>query len=76
MQIVHFNRLKLCSLHKYAHGNQAPTPSTSCQDLSKIGEHIEFDLSDDDTSPSLSHCRRYPVRVRQPPDRLIDHMHL
>ena len=80
-QIVHFNRLKLCSPFTRARERQTPTTATSpTHGSAEIGEHIDFDLTDDDNlpspPPSPSPVRRYPVRSRRPPDRLIDQMNL
>ena len=80
-QIVHFNHLKLCSSFTRARERQIPTTATSpTHGSSEIGEHIDFDLMDDDNLPSLpplpSPVRRYPVRSHRPPDRLIDQMNL
>ena len=64
--IVHFNSLKLCSSFTCARERQTPTTATSpTRDSAEIGEHIDFNLTDDDNllspPPSPSLVRRYPV---------------
>ena len=78
--IVHFNPLKLCPFTCVRERGIPTTATSPIHGLSEIGEHIHFDLTDDDNlpspPPSPSPVRRYPVRFRRPPDRLIDQMNL
>ena len=70
-QIVHFNRLKVCTpdTRFNVRDHESSPPQATL-----VGQNLEIHLSTDDTCtpPTPTQLRRYPSRVHRPPNRFTD----